>query len=211
MGMFDYVECEYPLPGVKPKFLKTFQTSDLDCQLGTVTISGEGKLVGYERFTGEVEFYGCNVVAGAPWGRYTRDGEDIEQVTYSAKFVDGELQTVEQTHYSREPALSSREQPPDGFHQMESELNESDSFVGKRLFVLWGGSPIERGYYVDVVNETKDQLCCKSERGMEIIHRFQIGNIILKDREEAAAKLAYREEKIKEAKEDYKRKLAERG
>lgn len=212
MGMYDSVICEYPLPGTPLEFLSDFQTKDLECHLDTVRISSDGRLLGYEDFTGEVEFYGCNIVMGSPWGTYTQDGEDIENVTYSAKFLNGKLQSIEQTHYSRKPALSSKDAPPRGFDDMESELNESDSFLGKRLYVLWGGRRPDRGYYVEVVSETEKQLCCKSDEGqMEVIHRFQVGNCIWKDREEAEKAMAFQERKIEEAKEEYQTKLAARA
>jgi hypothetical protein len=212
MGLYDDLICEHPLPGTPLEFLSDFQTKDLECRMDTVTISSDGKLVGYEYFTGEVDFYGCNIVMGTPWGVYTQDGEDIEDVNYLAKFSSGQLRSIEQTHYSRKPALAVKDAPPRGFDQMESELNASDSFLGKRLYVLWGGRRPDQGYYVEVVSETDKQLCCKSDAGeMEVIHRFHIGNVIWKDHEEAAAADAFEKQKREEAKEEYQTKLAARA
>lgn len=45
MGMFDWVHCDYPLPG-KPEGLRlSFQTKDLDNQMDTYTITAEGRLL----------------------------------------------------------------------------------------------------------------------------------------------------------------------
>lgn len=211
MGMFDWVHCDYPLPGTPLEFVDEFQTKDLDCTLAVVTITEEGKLLGFDGYTGELEFYGSNLVAAGPSGRYTRDGEDYESVCYLAKFVDGKLQEIEQTGYERQPVLSSKEMPPFGSFRKGSELNETASFVGEKLFVCWGGTKPENGYSVEVVYETDEQLCVKNDKGhLELIHRYQIGNTVFKDFDEAKADSDYREQKIQEAKDEYERKLKEK-
>lgn len=48
MGMFDYVKCEYPLPGGIPEWAKAciFQTKDTDAQfMETYVITKEGRLI----------------------------------------------------------------------------------------------------------------------------------------------------------------------
>lgn len=210
MGMFDYVKCNYPLPGQKLEFVDEFQTKSLNCVLATETITEDGKLQGRDDFTGVIEFYGSNVVASGPAGWYTRNGEDAESVTYEAVFVSGELKTIKQVGYERKPVLASSE-----MHLRDrkgSELNENDSFVGKKLFLCWGGREVEEGYEVEVVHETEKQLCIKTEDGqLELMHRFDIGNILFKDFAEAKADKEYVKEQIQKEKDDYQRKLAERG
>jgi hypothetical protein len=222
MGMFDYVQCNYPLPGTTPELFDEYQTKCLGCEMKTVTITEDGCLVGYEEFenyTGTVEFYGSTIVASCPSGLYTRNGEDNESATFIATFVDGKLTNIEQTGYERLPALSSKEMP--NIHDFESELSEleeGDSFVGKKLFLLWGGQDITEGYYVEVVYETDQELCLKGSDNhanpaidrLQLLHRFQIGNLLFKDFDEAKARQDYREQKIKKAKEEYEKKLAEK-
>lgn len=51
MGMFDYVVCEVPLPdGWEPSEL---QSKDFDCEMTTIRVSGEGRLLieRYETYT----------------------------------------------------------------------------------------------------------------------------------------------------------------
>lgn len=210
MGMFDWVKCDYPLPGTPLVFVDEFQTKDLDCTLAQVTISEDGKLLGYN-YTGELEFYGCNLVAVGPSGRYTRDGEDYESVSYLARFVDGQLQEIKQEGYERQPALSSKEMPPPGSYRKGSELNEDDSFLGQKLFVCWGGRKPDDGYSVEVVYESGEQLCVKNDEGhLELLHRYQIGNTLFKDFDEAKADHDYGQQKMQEAKDEYERKIKEK-
>lgn len=101
--------------------------------------------------------------------------------------------------------------------RLGSELNEDDSFIGQKLFVLWGGTRVEDGYYVDVVYETDKKLCVKhGEDGripgeMELIDRFQIGNIIFKNMEEAKADRDHRKAEMDKEKAEYQRKIAEKA
>ena len=88
MGMFDYVDCELPLPdGWKGKL----QTRDFDCPyLETYTIRADGRLIHREtrktfgvdvdtNFHGILNFYGL---------------ENDEWHEYNAKFTDGQLVSI---------------------------------------------------------------------------------------------------------------------
>lgn len=43
MGMYDEIHVDYPLPGDPP--YKDFQTKDLDCTMGSYTITAGGRLI----------------------------------------------------------------------------------------------------------------------------------------------------------------------
>ena len=112
MGMFDYLQCDYPLPGNPPEGVQTatdFQTKNLACLLLHYTITSEGRLVeqgGAEdltHFTGKVNFYWGNIVASGP-GIYTREGEDALSVEYDATFYDGKLTEITEVRNTRERA-----------------------------------------------------------------------------------------------------------
>jgi hypothetical protein len=230
MGMFDYIKCDYPLPGEKIEFVDEFQTKDFDCTLATILITEIGRIVisknpenrtesVLDHYTGTIEFYGSNIVASGPSGQYTSNGEDSESVCFEATFVDGQLTDIKQTGYERQPVLASKEMPKLGSYKKGSELNEEDSYLGQTLFVCWGGfgSVDERGYEAEVVYETDEQLCVKKGEGtrnrpgeLELIYRSQIGSTLFKDKEEAQADYDYRTEQMAKAKENYARKLKER-
>jgi len=212
MGMFDWVHCDYPLPGEQLEFVEEFQTKSLDCQMHDITIDADGNLVGRSYFTGLIEFYGSNVCAAGPAGVYTRTGDDYESTTYEATFVDGKLTEIKQVGYERKPALASSEMRHMQDMRLGSELNEDDSFINQKLFVLWGGTPVEKGYYVEVVYETDKQLCVKHEDGhVQLLDRWSIGNTIFKDQEEAQADKEHRKAEMDKEKEEYQRKIAEKA
>lgn len=209
--MFDWVHCDYPLPGEPLEFVKEFQTKNLECWMQDVTIDADGNLVGRSYFNGLIEFYGSNIVAAGPAGRYTRNGEDSESVTFEATFNEGKLTEIKQVAYEREPALASSEMMHPHKMRLGSELYENDSFTGKKLFVLWGGREADEGYYVEIVYETDKQLCVKKENGrLELMERFQIGNLIFKDKEEARADREHMKVEIEKEKEEYQRKIREK-
>jgi hypothetical protein len=229
MGMFDYLKCDYHLPGEKVELVDEFQTKAFDCTLATMLITEEGRIVvindpesrrlgtaeDVDHYTGTVAFYGSNVVASGPSGHYTRNGEDSEYVCFEATFVDGQLTEIEQTEYERHPVLSSKEMPSWDSYRKGSELNEEDSFLGQTLFVCWGGfgsiEDEDRGYEAEVVYETDKELCLKKKSGtLELVDRHQIGNCLFKDFDEAKANEDYLIEKKEEAKKEYERKLRER-
>ncbi len=96
MGMFDWVECEYPLPD-REEWMGTFQTKCLEKDLDYFVITESGELrkrgeTGLEgemtpiepklvNFTGALYFYDFN----------TKDG----WVEYLADFCDGRMRKVE--------------------------------------------------------------------------------------------------------------------
>ena len=228
MGMFDYLRCDYPLPGEPVELVGEYQTKDFGCTLATIIITADGTLDeearddtkwpfsniadNYDNFTGVVEFYGSTISACGPVGEYTYDGEDAESVTFEATFVDGKLTKIEQVHYERKTALSTKDMPQ--FFErrgIETELDENDSFVGKKLFLLWGGRQAEEGSYVEVVHETEQELCYKDEKGrLETIDRFQIGNLLFKDFDEAKADREAAAQQLEEQKAEHARKLEEK-
>jgi hypothetical protein len=211
MGMYDDLQCHYPLPGTQPEFVKEFQTKSLDCLLDVITITKDGRLEEYPDFTGMVQFYGCNIVAAGPSGTYTEYGEDIESVTYLATFVDGKLTNIEQTHYEREPALSIKEMPTWKIRKkFNSELQENNSLIGQKLFVA-DPFVVGKGYLAEVVYETEKQLCVKDDKGNLILfYRWQVGNILFKNADEAKANSEFQKQQIQEEVEDYKKKLSEK-
>lgn len=113
MGLYDYVVCDLPLPGTKPKWLRPghqFQTKDTPCQyMKTYTIGADGILIGPEDgpldYTGTIEF-GCTNRTGG-WGDvvYSANGEDVEDASYRAIVVGGRVTSLDQTHYERHPAI----------------------------------------------------------------------------------------------------------
>jgi len=210
--MFDYVKCDYPLPGKPVEFVDEFQTKDLGCTLETITITQDGKISPeeYDNFTGEIEFYGNTISACGPLGQYTYDGEDAESVTFKAIFVDGKLIDIQQLHYEREVALSSKDMPNFFERGKGSELKENDSFVGKKLFLLWGGVELKDGYYVEVVYESDKQLVYENEGRLELIYRSDIGRLLYKDEEEARIDREFAKQKREDDRREYARKLKEK-
>lgn len=114
MGMFDHIQCDYPLPGAeKPTgdfnwenkwipFSGLFQSKDLECELHKYTITKEGNLV-IERywdvgdvdpkpspeqcyFTGWLNFYHYE-------GHPPKD--DHKEFNYRAEFFRGKLMAIE--------------------------------------------------------------------------------------------------------------------
>lgn len=225
MGMFDYVYSEHPLPGEPLVFVDEFQTKDLDCTLAEVTITEEGKLVGRQTlgppfggdeerepelvdYTGILEFYGSNIVGSSGAGHYTKEGEDAEMVTYEATFVEGELIAIEQRSYKINPAVAISEMRKFMSRGLGSNLDEDAEFIGLKLFVCWGGTRPEEGYYAEVVAETDRELCLKHDGKLETIDRRSIGHTVFKDMEEAKADRDHAEKQREAEKENY-RKIVE--
>jgi len=91
MGLYDEINCNYPLPeseNIKWPSGQHFQTKSLDSMLNIFTITPEGILQDQkgERvyFTGEIEFY------DSPLGTYT-NGDWAE---YLAEFIKGLLISI---------------------------------------------------------------------------------------------------------------------
>lgn len=113
MGMFDYISCDYPLPGDSADVQGwLFQTKDLDCWMDRYHIAENGDLFMVKEskspveYSGTIEFYMSNIVAGGP-GSYTAAGEDMRGVTYVALFQDGKLIRITQTRNERDVSLPS--------------------------------------------------------------------------------------------------------
>ena len=78
MGMFDYVQCDYPLPDGRVVEGPVFQTKDFDCGLDTIRITRAGRLVlqdWHSEFHGDMNFYG-------------------EPGNFIARFTKGQLQWI---------------------------------------------------------------------------------------------------------------------
>jgi hypothetical protein len=113
MGMFDYVECRYPLPAnLLPG--DAFQTKDLMNAMMHYVITEDGRLEessGAEDrsdFTGTVVLGWSNVLASGP-GVYTADGEGAHYLQYALTFVHGHVTRVQEMENRHEPALGSFE------------------------------------------------------------------------------------------------------
>ena len=111
MGMFDWLICEYPLPG-KPFTTAPahrFQTKSFDCTLSTFRITYDGRLVLHDdagshvALTGTVNFY---------------DYEPGVWVRYAADFRDGYIQEARQVEFQVDP----RVQVPE-VHKVQSGTN----------------------------------------------------------------------------------------
>lgn len=104
MGLFDYVTVNAPLPGGYQPKRREFQTKDTDAQyLSEYEITEDGRLLHHVSrdgevvevpFHGDIEFYGSNVRASAPYGVVTEDGGPVVYHNYVARFTDGRLQWI---------------------------------------------------------------------------------------------------------------------
>jgi hypothetical protein len=221
MGMFDWIGCDYPLPGEKLEFVKEFQSKCFDCVLANILITEDGRLVvtqtsklkldNFENFSGVIKFYGSNITAMSPAGYYTRNGEDAESVTYEAKFEKGKLIDIKQVSYEREPALASSEMEHvyDIYDRENRTVLKPDNISGSVF--IYRSYLEEEGRYAEVVSQTKSQLCVKYDNDkLEIIEKYHIGHVVFANKEEAIAARKYRNTKIQEIRDEYKKKLKER-
>lgn len=208
MGMFDEVLCSAKLPGQPPAFVVAtgfrFQTKDLDCELATYEITEDGRLVcrdggwleedgkGPVDFTGDLEFYQSNWVAVSNGIDFTRDGEDYESVTYTARFIDGRLQQIVETWRERKPAL-----PQSDLHFGKSKPTAEDvarflerraeSLVGRQMFLLLGGKEPSEGEHVEVIAEGPHAWVLRFPDGDFRIEHRAMRDHLLFDSFEAAA------------------------
>jgi hypothetical protein len=220
MGMFDEIICDYPLPGTVPEWAKApdfhFQTKDLDCSLSTYRINhfGQLNLVKFrdgeqqiveksEPYTGDLDFYMSNTRGCAYGFSFTSRGEDNESVEWRARFRDGQLESIQQTEYTREVALPTSDMPCLG-QSIEPEPehpNPPDTWMGRELWCQWGSldPSIEHGYPVKVLAETPHQVTfiCTNEpigpNSMETTHKMQWGRTLFASREAAEAHLNYKQ------------------
>lgn len=168
MGLFDEIVCDYPLPGTPPEFIgpgHRFQTKDLDCDMSTYRIAEDGAF-DLPDFTGTINF-GASNIRGSGAAVYTTHGEDAEDVDYRVTIVKGRLTDLVETHRTRRPAFPVaemqylRERPSDEDVQRWEE-REAEPLLGRRIYVLWGGSEVGQGYWAEVVHETfgrRGKLC----------------------------------------------------
>src|SRR4051812_34640485 len=113
MGMFDWVICEYPLPGenINVPSDHRFQTKDFECCMSTYRITPDGRLVDQDEagehvnFTGELRFWDSNIVGSGSIGVFTATGEDAVECEYGARFIEGLVQEISQVEFQTVPAL----------------------------------------------------------------------------------------------------------
>lgn len=228
--MYDYVKCEYPLPGNPPEWAKDayFQTKDFDCLMDTYIITADGKLLKGDPATPEgepvahatrlgltctINFYTSNVVASGP-GTYTSDGEDAHWLEYSAEFVKGELLEIQEIENRKEPAAKSKPfswPKPTEEEKAERAHRMTEPMTGYTIFVQYGGS--SPGYFAEVVFETERQLVLKNEHGnLELMYRSDRDCLYFDTQEESIAYTAQRkadwDAKTREYEEEIARKAA---
>jgi hypothetical protein len=220
MGMFDDIICDYPLPGTVPEWATApefrFQTKDLDCTLSTYRINhfGQLNLVKFrdgeqqaveelEPYTGYLDFYMSNTRGCAYGFSFTSHGEDRESVEWRARFRNGQLESIEQTEYTREVALPTSDMPRLG-QPIEPEPEHTappDIWAGQELWCQWGSSNarIEDGYPVKVLAETKHEIAyvrtdeTQSMNSLEKTHKSSWGHTLFASREAAEAHLNYKQ------------------
>jgi hypothetical protein len=198
MGMYDYIICEAPIVGGLPEWTRhTFQTKDLDCTLELYTISKDGNFSKVD-FSGTLNFYTNNIVGSGP-GLYTSEGEDAESIDCEAIFLHGKLVEPIKVQRKSEPAWPAKRQriPIDQIStrtQEEQNKRNTESLIGKRFYVLWGGQT--EGYWATVVCENDRQLCVKHEKDsgfyktgqFELIDRFYRDHIFWDSEEEVLSR-----------------------
>jgi hypothetical protein len=206
MGMFDYIKCEYPLPGKAP--YKEFQTKCLDCAMDSYLITSDGQLARrkydhdkevletseFSDYTGTINFYISNITC---YGNaiHTANGEDAISVAYVATFLKGKLIEIKETEYEELPALAA--------WKFRGHYNYEENYIDipdnlKRVYVLWGGE--ENGYYAEVVavgdKKNRKQFCIKhetdskwhSEGELELIEEYQWGRILFLNAKDALSR-----------------------
>ena len=198
MGLFDYVSCEYSLPGSPPVGVETihFQSKDLTCFMEHYRITPEGQLVHHpgesqqaedlSRFTGMVYLYHNNVVRFGP-GIYTANGEDAIFLKYAFTFIDGLVVSVQETENRSEHALKC---PQPRFRPLTTEEREyleergSESLLGRTVYIWWGGQPT--GYEaVVVVEDDKSWVVQSKAHRFEILDRHHRDTVVFDSQEDA--------------------------
>ena len=231
--MFDYIHCDYPLPGKPPYGPEGhsggYQTKDLDCTLDIYLITEDGQLKqrmpldpeeGLRKskefldFTGKINFYTSNICASGP-GIYTRNGEDAISVDYVATFLNGKIIDVVEASLEVAPALPS--------HTNKVYRDYDDSYIDipevlTRVYVMYGGQDI--GYYGKVEAICEKSICIKIEGDqkyhkngdLEIVEKWQWGSTLFLNEEDALNHIQRRKDswnKYKKIYEDYSQKWHE--
>lgn len=221
MGMFDYIRCEYPLPGNAPAYAQdaAFQSKDMECFLNQYTISLDGRLLDsagneYEPgFTGVVNFYASNIIASGP-GIYTRNGEDAYHLEYTATFVDGRLSEIKEIENRTERAAhvdlihKNRKLPtPEEVEQWRAY--QSKSRLGAELCLWWGGN-VQAPYTVKVIVENQKGFVVQQENGeFEILDRGQLGTTLFDSLEEGKAYNEQRAARWEQERKEYEAAISE--
>jgi hypothetical protein len=114
MGLFDTIYCHYPLPNPRHQDLD-FQTKDLECFLGTYTITREGRLVRHAssdwgsrldsevewRLHGDIRFYTSVKTENPSW------------IEYVARFTNGRVEWIRPfEEVRRDPELARPDWEP---------------------------------------------------------------------------------------------------
>jgi hypothetical protein len=205
MGMYDYLVCRCPLPGIPPFAAnQQYQSKSLDCEMAEYEIGDDGKLRQCGRgafqtefdsapipFDGVLEFYHSNWAVAAYGMTFTPGGEDYESVTYEATFVDGRVQQIVETEREHKQALSREvyQQVNTMFEDDKPTIIETAPEIGAEMYVLWGS--IDRsldGYPVKLVAKTsRDWAFAGPDDRIETIHPAQLGNCLFHSEADAKA------------------------
>lgn len=214
MGLFDYVRCEYPLPGNPPMAPTRFQTKDLACIMTCYTITNKGHLVNEDGlddrtdFTGTIRLAWSNVVAVGP-GVYTADGEDAVSLEYQAVFVHGRLDELKEVSVQTEPAaksqpLTKRALTPEQTKEME--LRRAESLVGRTMYLWWGGK--DECYPVKVVAENSlFWVAERPDKCFEIIRRMDRDRILFDSRNDGVLYLEKRKADWETKREEFEAEI----
>lgn len=223
MGMFDYIVCNMPLPGIIPTWYKDghqFQTKDTPEQyLKTYTIDADGTISGPDAETihGTIEFYCSNQCGG--WGgiAYTTNGEDAEDVSYTATVDRGRVTSIVQDQYTRGPAIKPRPRGEDLPTKEEIDAHNAKyagPWVGRTIYVLWGGS--ERGYRAEIVAENDSKVSWRTidedryhKPGELETHHKSFGTTMFLTEEDAFAHKNERTDKYQAALAEFEKYAAE--
>lgn len=198
MGMFDYILCDYPLPGPGKtddldKCDLDFQTKDLDSCLETYTIREDGVLTGpdgrFKDFTGTLNFYWSNWSAVHYGMTFTSDGSDLIELEYDATFVNGKLTTIVEVENSRTVTLpSSFMRTLEDEPKVERPENYfKESLLNRRVFIQYGGNA--EGFWATIIAETPKYFVYLQEGVTEPqpqnIHRWDRGRLMFDSEEES--------------------------
>jgi hypothetical protein len=188
MGLFDYVFCDYPLPGNPPECASgvAFQTKDLTCYMMQYTIQADGSIVeksGKEDLsdlTATIDLDWSNVVATGP-GIYTKNGEDAQYLEYQVMFVHGKVAAITEVNNASERAAKVKHRAwPEITPEDQKRIDErqSESLIGRGMWLWWGSlDPDYKGDPVTVITENDREWLVQSADGeFEKVHRGQRDN-----------------------------------
>ncbi len=207
--MYDYIRCEYPLPGNPPSWATEFQTKDLGCEMEQYTITADGRLTGgdFSDFTGTISFYDNNVVASGP-GTYTRNGEDAQWVEYRVIFVDGKLINIKEIENRSQRSMKYEpcrypELTPEDLKRIQDR--RAESLIGKTMWLWWGSlNPEHKGYPVTVVIENDKEWIAQAQDGsFEKVDRYQRDNCLFDSYADAKSHNDERKARWERKKQEY--------